>query len=96
MGRFRPSGNLIIGGQIFHTDAVTETDPYVLTPGNANYCKPEPSEGAGRRSVPYGKLPMGPYTRRYALRPRLAHFKNAPPYEAVKASIKQFVIHHDG
>ena len=115
MGRFRPSGNLIIGGQIFHTDApiinwreppywdatredcqATETDPYVLTPGNANYCKPEPSEGAGRRSVPYGKLPMGPYTRRYALRPRLAHFKNAPPYEAVKASIKQFVIHHDG
>ncbi|MEO8844428.1 MAG: N-acetylmuramoyl-L-alanine amidase [Kofleriaceae bacterium] len=115
MGRFRPSGNLIIGGQIFRTDApiinwreppywdatredcqITETDPYVLTPGNANYCKPEPSEGGGRRSVPYGKLPMGPYTRRYALRPRLAHFKNSPPYEAVKASIKQFVIHHDG
>ena len=106
MGGVRPSGNLIIGGQTFKTDApivtwreppywdatrevcmITETDPYVLTPGNKNYCV---------GGVPYGKLPLGPYTKRYSLRPRLRHFGNNPPYEAVKASIRQFVVHHDG
>ncbi|HEY6036700.1 MAG TPA: N-acetylmuramoyl-L-alanine amidase, partial [Kofleriaceae bacterium] len=106
MGGVRPSGNLIIGGQTFKTDAkivtwrdppywdatrevcmITETDPGVLTPGNKNYCV---------GGVPYGKLPLGPYTKRYSLRPRLRHFGNNPPYEAVKASIRQFVVHHDG
>jgi N-acetylmuramoyl-L-alanine amidase len=115
MGRFRPSGNLIIGGQAFKTDApiinwreppfwdatredcqVTETDPSVLNPGNANYCKVLAVDANGKHSVPYGKLPNGPYTRRYAFRPRLAHYGKTPPYDAVKASIRQFVIHHDG
>ena len=46
--------------------------------------------------MPYGKLPMGPYTKRYSFRPRLRHYGMNPPYEAVKASIRQFVVHHDG
>ena len=110
MGRYKPSGVLIIGGKPFKTDApivnwqegprwdatsincqITDTDPSVFNPGSKNYCKPFDGGGA-----PYGKMPMGPYVRRYAYRPRLAHFKEHPPYDAVKASIKQFVIHHDG
>ncbi len=99
MGGVRPSGNLIIGGQTFKTDApiVTWREPPYWD-ATREVCQPTVTDPrpACVGGVPYGKLPMGPYTRRYSLRPRLRHYGTNPPYEAVKASIRQFVLHHDG
>lgn len=102
MARFKPSGTIIIGGRSFRTSApvvnwregprwdatrevcqVTQSDP----PSQIAKCA---------RGVPYGKLPQGPYTRRYSLRPRLRQYGMNPPYDAVKAAVRQFVVHHDG
>ncbi len=96
----KPSGNLIIGGQTFKTDApiVTWREPPYWD-ATREVCMPtlsDPNPPCKPGGVPYGLLPMGPYTRRYSFRPRLRHYGMNPPYEAVKASIKQFVIHHDG
>src|SRR3981189_658468 len=99
--RYRPSGHLIIGGQTFKTAAPIvnwREGPYwdatrEICQSTENDAHPELKCIGG---VPYGKLPMGPYTKRYSLRPRLRHFGMNPPYDAVKASIRQFVIHHDG
>jgi hypothetical protein len=54
--------------------------------------------GANGKHVPYGKLPLGPYTQRYSTRPALRRYGGGfhAPLDAVKAVIKQFVIHHDG
>jgi N-acetylmuramoyl-L-alanine amidase len=103
--RWTPSGELIVAGTRFAADAplvnwtegprwdatserctVTETDPHppctVDTAGN---------------DVPYGKLPDGPYTRRYGVRPALRGYGwRLPPLSSVQAVIRQFVIHHDG
>ena len=98
----RPSGNLIIANQTIHVDAPivnfleppfwnakskvcipTATDPSPI-------CKPG-KDGM----VPYGNLPI-PYTQRYTTRPLLRRYGENPPMDAVKAVIKQFVIHHDG
>jgi hypothetical protein len=100
MGGVRPSGNLIIGGQTFKTDApiVTWREPPYWD-ATREICQPtitDPSPPCLPGGVPYGKLPMGAYTKRYSLRPRLRHYGMTPPYEAVKASIRQFVVHHDG
>ena len=97
----RGSGDLIIGGQHFKIDAnlvnwyegprwnaLAEVGINTATdPGGFAKCV---------GGVPYGKLPLGPYTKRYSLRPRLRQYGLNPPYEAVKASVRQFVIHHDG
>ncbi len=107
--RYRPSGNLIIAGIPFPTDApivnwhegpkwdatseycaITENDP-------TNRCIIDPKSG---KHIPYGKLPLGPYTQRYSTRPQLRASKfgggMTPSLEATRAVIKQFVIHHDG
>lgn len=45
--------------------------------------------------IPYG--PKAPrITQRYSLRPALRRYGMNPPLDAVKAVIKQFVLHHDG
>jgi hypothetical protein len=103
----RPSGNLIIGGREVHIGAkvvnwqddahwnaaseyciVTNTDP-------APKC---PSSPTGKQ-FPYGPPPI-PYTQRYSTRPNLrtAKWNNgmSPSYDAVRSTIKQFVVHHDG
>src|ERR1700744_2879200 len=96
----RTSGELIIGGQRFRIDAplINWTEqPYwnaLLELGIDTATDPK-ARSRCIGGVPYGKLPLGPYTKRYSLRPRLRHFGNNPPYEAVKASIRQFVVHHD-
>src|SRR5450432_1251323 len=100
MGGVRPSGNLIVGGQTFHVDApiVNWREPPYWD-ATREICQPtatDPAPPCLPGGVPYGKLPMGPYTKRYSFRPRLRHYGMNPPYEAVKASIKQFVVHHDG
>ena len=109
--QYRPSGNLIIAGQAFHTDAPivnwTEgpkwdaTSEYCIrTENDADpraKCTTDPRTG---KDIPYGKLPLGAYTQRYSTRPALRSSKFAggmhPSLEATRAAIKQFVIHHDG
>jgi N-acetylmuramoyl-L-alanine amidase len=103
----RPKGNLIIGGQMFNVDAPivnwhdngwdatsercipTRTDP-----------TPQGLPAAGGKQFPYGPMPV-PYTARYSTRPNLRSLPKSdggrnPSYEAVKATVKQFVVHHDG
>lgn len=99
----RHSGNVIIGGQAFQTDApiVTWREPPYWD-SKSELCQPtqtDPRPPCANNQVPHGKLPT-PYTRRYSTRPSLRASKWAmgenAPYEAVKAVIKQFVVHHDG
>jgi hypothetical protein len=96
----RPSGKLIIAGQSFHVDApiVNWMEPpyFDATRESCITTQTEPSVScvAGQ---PHGPPPV-PYTKRYALRPALRSygFGRMPPIEAVKAVIRQFVLHHDG
>src|SRR5580693_6215571 len=97
----RTSGELIIGGQHFRIDApVINWTEHPYWNALLEFGIDTATDPTGRSrcvgGVPYGKLPLGPYTKRYSLRPRLRQYGLNPPYEAVKASIKQFVIHHDG
>ncbi|MBA3821669.1 MAG: N-acetylmuramoyl-L-alanine amidase [Deltaproteobacteria bacterium] len=103
---FRPSGKLIIGGQVFQTDApIVNWREGPKWDATSQYCIPTATERSpackisSSGHVPYGNLPV-PYTRRYSTRPPLRTSKwnngeNAP-YDAVKSVIKQFIIHHDG
>ena len=102
MGKYRPSGNLIIANQTFKTDApiVTFMDPpyWNATSHNCFVTEndPRPLCTPGKDGqVPYGKLPS-PYTQRYTSRPALRRYGATPPLDAVKAVIRQFVVHHDG
>lgn len=102
---WKPSGNLIIANQTFKIDApVINWLEGPRWDATSQLCKatltdPSPpctySNGA---NVPYGKLPLGPYTQRYATRPALRQYGGGfnAPLDAVKAVIKKFVIHHDG
>ena len=94
----KPSGNLIIAGQVFHIDAPVinfREPPY--WDSTKEYCMPTETDPhpACKAGVPYGKLPT-PYTKRYSTRPMLRRYGGNPPIDAVKSVIKQFVIHHDG
>ncbi|HSN28148.1 MAG TPA: N-acetylmuramoyl-L-alanine amidase [Kofleriaceae bacterium] len=94
----KPSGNIIIGGQVVHIDAPVvnfREPPY--WDATREYCIPTTTDPAPacKGGVPYGSLPS-PYTRRYAFRPALRRYGMNPPPEAVKAVVKQFVVHHDG
>jgi N-acetylmuramoyl-L-alanine amidase len=94
----KPSGNLIIAGQTFHIDApvINFREP-PFWDATREYCLPTETDPAPpcKGGVPYGKLPT-PYTRRYSTRPMLRRYGTNPPLDAVKAVIKQFVVHHDG
>lgn len=102
MGKYRPSGNLIIANQTFKIDApvVTFMDPPFWN-ATSHACiptenDPRPACIPGKDGmVPYGKLPA-PYTQRYTSRPALRRYGATPPLDAVKAVIRQFVVHHDG
>ncbi len=104
----RPSGKLIIGGQVFDTDApIVNWREGPRWDATSLICIPTKTEpnAPGRCAPgkdgqqPYGP-PVVPYTRRYSTRPQLRQSKWAngehAPYDAVKSVIKQFVIHHDG
>ncbi len=101
MNQYRPSGNIIIAGQRFHVDAPVVN--YLEPPfwdATKEFCIPTQTEGQPpcKGAVPYGNLPV-PYTKRYSTRPALRSYASAgrpPPLDAVKAVIKQFVVHHDG
>ena len=95
----KPSGNLIIANQQFHTEApiINFREP-PFWDATREVCQPtltDPAPACKPGGVPYGNLPH-PYTKRYALRPALRRYGMNPPLEAVKAVIKQFVVHHDG
>ncbi len=103
----RPSGNLIIGGQTFNVDAPVVNWHENGWDATSEMCIPTKTESApaclpapGGKWFPYGNMPMGRYTQRYSTRPNLRtpKWNNGfnPTYEAVKATIKQFVVHHDG
>lgn len=95
----KPSGNLIIAGQTFKIDAPVinfREPPY--WDATREYCVPtetDPAPTCKPGGVPYGNLPK-PYTKRYSTRPMLRRYGMNPPLDAVKAVIKQFVVHHDG
>ena len=100
----RPSGNLYIGGQKFNINAPVVnwhdnggwTSPYCLPTQNEASPVCPPADGG---QLPHGP-PVVPYVKRYSTRPNLrtAKFNGGmnPTYEAVRATIKQFVVHHDG
>nr|HEX4312792.1 N-acetylmuramoyl-L-alanine amidase [Kofleriaceae bacterium] len=106
MTTYRPSGELILAGQRFPTDApivnFTEGPRWDAT---SELCVPTLTDpappctvDARGKHVPYGKLPFGPYTQRYSTRPALRGYGNGftAPLAAVQQAITQFVIHHDG
>ncbi len=95
----KTSGDVIIAGQPFRIEAPIinfREPPY--WDATREYCMPtvtDPAPACKPGGVPYGNLPM-PYTKRYALRPALRRYGMNPPLDAVKAVVKQFVVHHDG
>ncbi|HMG56198.1 MAG TPA: N-acetylmuramoyl-L-alanine amidase [Kofleriaceae bacterium] len=102
----RPNGQLIIGGTIFTVDAPIANWHLSGWDATSPYCIPTATERApgclptGGGQYPYGPPPL-PYTQRYAARPSLRSWPKSdggmhPSYEAVKAVVKQFVVHHDG
>ena len=102
----RPSGELIIAGQRFTIDApivnFTEGPNWDATP---ELCQPTATDPAPRctstrapastcRTASCRSARTRSATR---CAPRLRALRQwLPPLEAVKAAIKQFVIHHDG
>ena len=95
----KASGKVIIAGQEFQTDAKVinfREPPY--WDATKESCLPTALDPAPRCTggVPFGKLPNGPYTKRYSTRIPLRRYGLHPPLDAVKAVIKQFVVHHDG
>src|ERR1043165_1067618 len=102
----RPNGKLIIGGQTFNVDAPVvnwhgngwdATSPYCIRTVTDPAPKCPPTGGG---QFPYGPVPL-PYTQRFAIRPSLRSVPKSengryPTYDAVKAVVKQFVVHHDG
>ncbi|HET9621909.1 MAG TPA: N-acetylmuramoyl-L-alanine amidase [Kofleriaceae bacterium] len=102
----RPRGNLIIGGQVFNVDAPVVNWHENGWDATSELCISTKTEAAPAcapagpgKQFPYGHMPV-PYTQRYSTRPTLRTEKwnrgLNPSYEAVKATIKQFVVHHDG
>lgn len=106
MGRYRPDGVLIVGGNKITVDAPIVNWENSRWDALSTYCvsteteaKPACTDTTGGQ-FPYG-LPS-PYLQRYALRPALRSFyRDGQKYpklrlQDVQAVIKQFVIHHDG
>lgn len=102
----RPNGNLIIGGQVFNVNAPVVNWTENGWDASAEVCRPVRTNpaptcapaGPGKQ-FPYGQLPT-PYTARFSTRPTLRTPKfnmgRNPSYDAVRACVKQFVVHHDG
>src|ERR1051325_10662475 len=96
-----PSGNLIIAGQAFKIDApIINWMEGPMWDATSEFCRPTLTDpnppctlSADGKHVPYGKLPFGPYTQRYALRPALRQYGFHAPLEAVQPGSRKFVIH---
>jgi N-acetylmuramoyl-L-alanine amidase len=94
-------GELIIAGRRFNIDAPlknmyeTGWDATIercvpMKPGGLTKC-----EASGGISA-FSEKAKNRGARRYSTRPALRRYGNNPPLEAVRAVIRQFVIHHDG
>jgi N-acetyl-anhydromuramyl-L-alanine amidase AmpD len=95
----KPSGELYIAGERFKIDApVINFHEPPFWDATKEVCIPTATDPAPKSTggVPYGKLPNGPYTRRYSVRKPLQRYGVHPPLDAVKSVLKQFVVHHDG
>jgi N-acetylmuramoyl-L-alanine amidase len=100
MRTFQPSGTLFIAGKEFHTSA--KIVHFNEGPGwNAKspYCISTETES--HPACPPGAAGQFPYDgpkilQRYSVRPALRRYGDNPPIDAVKAVIRQFVVHHDG
>lgn len=104
---WRPSGNLIIGGQAFATDApIVNWREGPHWDAHSQYCQTTETDGhpgctrTATGDLPFSKVMQRKITKRYMTRPALRNSKwnngeNAP-YDAVKSVVSQFVLHHDG
>jgi len=93
----RPSGILIIGDQDFHVDAPVANWRDSGWNAKSERCIPTKTDPnpTGAMTADGKQYPSAvQYTARYAQRPILRAAKWGP--DAVRASIKQFVFHHDG
>ncbi|MDX2087329.1 MAG: N-acetylmuramoyl-L-alanine amidase [Kofleriaceae bacterium] len=110
MGKFRPSGNIIIAGHTFATNAPVVTWRESGWDATSKYCIGTETESQSTLNAKCGVAPGGgqfPYdgpkiVQRYSLRPAMrrygADFKanDEAALAAAKAVIRQFVVHHDG
>jgi hypothetical protein len=90
-------GDLFIGGTRFDIDANIRSWYQSGWNAMSETCIPVPGhpESYGC-TVAYGVKAKNRAPRRYSTRPRLRQFKLKPTYEATKAVIRRFVLHHDG
>jgi N-acetyl-anhydromuramyl-L-alanine amidase AmpD len=110
MGKYRPSGKVIIGGQEFQTDAKivnfregprwdATIESCIATETDPNPFAKGCTMQAPGKYAPYDGFGGHKFTRRYQGRPALQHSWNRgvnAPYDAAKQVIRQFMIHHDG
>jgi N-acetyl-anhydromuramyl-L-alanine amidase AmpD len=106
MGRFKPSGNVIIAGHTFNTNAPVVTWRESGWDATSRFCIPtETNRAPVCAAAPSGgQFPYaGPkIVQRYSLRPALRRYGNdfkandQAALAAAKAVIRQFVVHHDG
>ncbi|MBA2540356.1 MAG: N-acetylmuramoyl-L-alanine amidase [Deltaproteobacteria bacterium] len=112
MGKHRPSGKLIIGGQAFDTDAPivnfregprwdATQETLIPTETDPNpFAQPGAHQAAPGKWTAYDADHKNPnFTARCQGRPALRHKWNNgmnAPYESAKQVIRQFMIHHDG
>lgn len=106
---YRPSGNLIIGGRSFPTDApIVNWMEGPKWNAHLEFCQSTPSNerpvcpaGPNQNTqFPFSLKVPRKGTKRYWTRSALRNskWKNGEdaPYEAVKSVVNQFVLHHDG
>ena len=92
-------GELIIANQRFQIDANLKN--WYETGWDATQERCIPERPGGNHKCPDGIHPFGEKAknrkpRRFSTRPALRRYGMNPPLEAVKAVVRQFVVHHDG
>ncbi len=108
MGKWRPSGKLIIGGTAFDTDApivnFREGPGWDGTKEVVIPTQTDPNPFAKAKELSPGHWTPYPesghnFSRRYQSRPALRSYDQKheiAPYSAAKQVIRQFLLHHDG
>ena len=91
------SNKIWIAGQGFDIDAkVVRWDEGPGYNGMLKYCinpnKPCPGGGV----LPYSEKVVNNSPNRLSRRPALRRYGDNPPVEAVQATVRQFIVHHDG
>jgi N-acetylmuramoyl-L-alanine amidase len=92
-------GELIIANQRFNIDANIKNWHETGWDATQFRCIPEKIGGSTKCTDgihPYGEKAKNRHERRFSTRPALRRYGMNPPLEAVKAVVRQFVLHHDG